>query len=61
MTSHSGTYVLQWRFLEKPALHPHSPMDVIDSIAAQHHKAKIMYYYEVSEPEAGILPTYSSI
>ena len=48
VTSHSGTYVLQWRFIEKPMQHPHSPMDVIDSIAAQHHKAKIMYYYEVS-------------
>ena len=50
VTSHSGTYVLQWKFVDrptKPAQHTHSPLDVIDSITTQHHKAKIMYYYEV--------------
>lgn len=49
VTSHSGTYVLQWKFMEKPTKptqHTHSPLDVIDSITTQHHKAKIMYYYE---------------
>jgi hypothetical protein len=49
VTSHSGTYVLQWKFLDsrQQGQHPHSALDVIDSITTQHHKAKIMYYYEV--------------
>jgi len=54
VTSHSGTYVLQWKFMEKPTKptqHTHSPLDVIDSITTQHHKAKIMYYYEVWNKE----------
>jgi hypothetical protein len=47
VTAHCATYVLQWKFFEKPALHSHSPLDVIDSFTAPHHKAKVMYYYEV--------------
>ena len=47
MTAHCATYVLQWKFFDKPALHSHSPLDVIDSITTPHHKAKVMYYYEV--------------
>lgn len=43
MTSHDGTYVLQWKFFERPS--PHSTLDdVIDSITQ--HKAKVMYYFE---------------
>lgn len=41
VTSHMGTYILQWGYHESPH---HSPLDIIDSITA--HKAKIMYYYE---------------
>ncbi len=47
VTSHVGTYVLQWRFYDKPPSsgHHHSALDdVIDSITQ--HKAKVMYYYE---------------
>jgi len=47
VTSHSGTYVLQWKFYERPAAmnSHHSPLDdVIDSITQ--HKAKVMYYFE---------------
>ena len=43
VTSHVGTYVLQWKFFEKPMIHS-SPLDVIDSMTQ--HKAKVMYYYE---------------
>ncbi len=45
MTSHVGTYVLQWRFYDKPPSSHHSTLDdMIDSITQ--HKAKVMYYYE---------------
>ena len=50
VTSHVGTYVLQWRFYDKPPPtgHHHSALDdVIDSITSTQHKAKVMYYYEV--------------
>ena len=48
VTSHVGTYVLQWRFFDKHASshHSHNPLDVIDSLTTVQHKAKIMYYYE---------------
>jgi len=42
VTSHMGTYILQWGYHE--SVH-HSPLDIIDSITA--HKAKIMYYFEM--------------
>ena len=52
MTGQCATYVLQWKFFDKPALHSHSsPLDVIDSITAPHHKAKVMYYYEVKKTD----------
>ncbi|XP_049811451.1 protein real-time isoform X1 [Schistocerca nitens] len=38
VTSHVGTYILQWKF------HCNHPLDIIDSITA--HKAQVMYYYE---------------
>ncbi|XP_069684497.1 SEC14-like protein 1 isoform X1 [Periplaneta americana] len=38
VTSHMGTYILQWKF------HCAQPLDLIDSITA--HKAQVMYYYE---------------
>lgn len=38
VTSHVGTYILQWKF------HCAHPLDLIDSITA--HKAQVMYYYE---------------
>ena len=44
MTSHVGTYLLQWKFFEKPAMHTSPLDDVIDSMTT--HKAKVMYYYE---------------
>lgn len=46
VTSHPGTYVLQWKFFDLARSTAHlSPLDdVIDSITA--HKAKVMYYYE---------------
>ena len=44
MTSHVGTYVLQWKFFEKPTMHSSPLDDVIDSMTT--HKAKVMYYYE---------------
>lgn len=49
VTSHPGTYVLQWKFFDKHHLGPSSvsPLDVIaDSLSGTQHKAKIMYYYE---------------
>uniref|UniRef100_A0A0P4WF13 CRAL-TRIO domain-containing protein n=2 Tax=Scylla olivacea TaxID=85551 RepID=A0A0P4WF13_SCYOL len=42
VTSHMGTYILQWRYYE--STQHTSPLDIIDSITAP--KAKIMYYYE---------------
>ncbi|XP_042218419.1 SEC14-like protein 1 isoform X2 [Homarus americanus] len=42
VTSHMGTYVLQWRYYE--STQHSSPLDIIDSITAP--KSKIMYYYE---------------
>nr|XP_045585059.1 SEC14-like protein 1 isoform X3 [Procambarus clarkii] len=42
VTSHMGTYILQWRYYES-SQHT-SPLDIIDSITAP--KSKIMYYYE---------------
>ncbi|XP_071547892.1 SEC14-like protein 1 isoform X2 [Panulirus ornatus] len=42
VTSHMGTYILQWRYYE--STQHTSPLDIIDSITA--HKSKIMYYYE---------------
>ncbi|CAL4110754.1 unnamed protein product, partial [Meganyctiphanes norvegica] len=42
VTSHMGTYILQWAYHESPH---HSPLDIIDSITA--HKSKIMYYFEM--------------
>ncbi len=47
VTSHTGTYVLQWKFFDRSAVahHHSSPLeDVLDSITQ--HKAKVMYYYE---------------
>ena len=56
VTSHVGTYVLQWRFFDsaKQSLnfggrsgamgggggHSHNPMDVIDSLTTSQHKVK---------------------
>lgn len=42
VTSHMGTYILQWRYYE--STQHTSPLDIIDTITAP--KAKIMYYYE---------------
>ncbi|KAK3853444.1 hypothetical protein Pcinc_040009, partial [Petrolisthes cinctipes] len=42
VTSHTGTYLLQWRYHE--STQHTSPLDIIDSITAP--KAKIMFYYE---------------
>uniref|UniRef100_T1IZ80 CRAL-TRIO domain-containing protein n=1 Tax=Strigamia maritima TaxID=126957 RepID=T1IZ80_STRMM len=42
VTSHSETYILQWKLHEST----HHTFDIIDSITT-HHKARIMYYYEV--------------
>lgn len=42
VTSHVGTYILQWKFYDK-SVQSHNV--VIDSITP-HHKAKVMYYYE---------------
>jgi len=49
VTAHCATYLLQWKFFDRPAMHSHSPLDVIDSITGPHHKAKVMYYYEVKQ------------
>ena len=45
VTSHRGTYVLQWKFFERVSAHHSALDDVIDSITPQ-HKAKVLYYYE---------------
>ena len=56
VTSHVGTYVLQWRFFDsaKQSLnfgggsgamggggHSHSPLDVIDSLTTSQHKVRV--------------------
>jgi hypothetical protein len=48
VTSHVGTYLLQWKFFDKPTMHQSPLDDVIDSFTTMHsqHKAKVMYYYE---------------
>ncbi|KAG1670153.1 SEC14-like protein 1 [Nymphon striatum] len=42
VTSHKGTYILQWKYLE-PTHHSHHSFD----FTLTSHKAKVMFYYEV--------------
>ena len=56
VTSHTGKYILQWKFFDKhhpltsassSQHHSVSPLDVIaDSLSGTQHKAKVMYYFE---------------
>jgi len=46
VTSHVGTYILQWKFYDGRPPTGHMLDEMLDSISVHQHKAKVMYYYE---------------